>query len=311
VKIDLNNGAFIEIGGELGKYHSLPIDVLVKLAQDLQELVFTLAKYDLPAAESIDLNNFKIELVGFSKGSAVPKFAFSPRSENKSGLFWEVHRNKVNEKFDKLVEVSDTGDYGKIIELYPEPAKRNPIVENLYSFVNSFGNAPVSFVDYDEVTEKIIPIYKIQRFKPAVKKDLLTEIKEITETVGEINEAVGKIKISTRGGKTIRRIIDTYSGKKYSLEYAPDVIVTESKNYVLKYPLRCLFEKEDNYYVIQSEMLGIIGTGLTQDDAENSFAEEFDFIYNRLTTLDDKSLTNHNLLIKNIIMQIIETIEER
>jgi hypothetical protein len=43
VKIDLNNGAFIEIGGELGEYNSLPIDVLVKIAQDLQELILTLA----------------------------------------------------------------------------------------------------------------------------------------------------------------------------------------------------------------------------------------------------------------------------
>ncbi len=311
MKIDLNSGAFIEIGGELGKYNSLPIDVLVKLAQDLQELVFTLAKYDLPTNESIDLNNFKIELVGFTKGSAVPKFAYSPRSENKTGINWQVHRNTVNDKLEKLVEVSDEGDYGRIIELYPEPVKRNPIVENLYSFVNSFGTAPVSFVEYDEVNEKITPIYKINRFKPAVKKELISEIKDVAEAVSETDEAVGKIKISKRDGKITRKIIDIYSGKKFSLEYAPDVIVTETKNYILKYPLRCLFEKEDDYYVIQSEMLGIIGTGLTEDDAEKSFTEEFDFIYNRLKTLDDDSLTNHNRLIKNILIQIIDRIEEK
>ena len=311
MKIDLNSGAFIEIGGELGKYNSLPIDVLVKLAQDLQELVFTLAKYDLPTNESIDLNNFKIELVGFTKGSAVPKFAYSSRSENKTGINWQVHRNTVNDKLEKLVEVSDEGDYGRIIELYPEPVKRNPIVENLYSFVNSFGTAPVSFVEYDEVNEKITPIYKINRFKPAVKKELISEIKDVAEAVSETDEAVGKIKISKRDGKITRKIIDIYSGKKFSLEYAPDVIVTETKNYILKYPLRCLFEKEDDYYVIQSEMLGIIGTGLTEDDAEKSFTEEFDFIYNRLKTLDDDSLTNHNRLIKNILIQIIDRIEEK
>lgn len=311
MKIDFNNGTYIEIGGELGKYNSLPIDVLIKLAQELQELVFTLAKYDLPTTESVDLNNFKIELVGFLKGSAVPKFSFSPRSENKTGLFWEVQRKTVNEKFEKLVEVSNIGDYGKIIELYPEPFKRNPIVENLYSFVNSFGTAPVSFVDYDEVNERITPIYKINRFKPAVKKDLITEIREVLDNVSETDEAVGKIKISKRGGKTTRRIIDMYSGKKYSLEYATDIIVSDTRNYMLKYPLRCLFEKEDDYFIIQSEMLGIIGTGLTEDDAENSFAEEFDFIYNRLNTLDDNSLTNHNRLIRIIITQIIDRIEEK
>ena len=308
MKIDLNSGAFIEIGGELGKYNSLPIDVLIKLAQDLQELVYTLAKYDLPTTESIDLNNFKIELVGFSKGSAVPKFAYSPRTENKSGHHWQVHRNAVNEKFEKLVEVSNTGDYGKIIELYPEPVKRNPIVENLYSFVNSFGTAPVSFVNYDEVSEKITPLYKINRFKPSVKKVLLSEFVEIKEGDSESSDAVGKIKITKRGGKTHRKIIDTYSVSKFSLEYAPVVIIAENTKYFLKYPLRCLFEKEDNYYIIQSEMLGIIGTGLTDNDAEESFAEEFDYLFKRLQSLDTDSLTNHNQLVKNILTHYIEKV---
>ena len=94
-------------------------------------------------------------------------------------------------------------------------------------------------------------------------------------------------------------------------EVCTDIIVSDTRNYMLKYPLRCLFEKEDDYFIIQSEMLGIIGTGLTEDDAENSFAEEFDFIYNRLNTLDDNSLTNHNRLIRIIITQIIDRIEEK
>jgi hypothetical protein len=310
VKIDLNSGAFIEIGGELGKYNSLPIDTLIKIAQYLQELVFTLAKYDLPASEPIDLNNFIIELVGFTKGSAVPKFAFTPRSENKTGIHWQVHRNNVNEKFEKLIEISNTGDYSKIVELYPEPVRRNPIVENLYLFVNGFGSAPVNFIDYDEVSETITPIYKINRFKPAVKKDLIGEVSEGSETDTESDDAVGKIRISKRGAKMYRKIIDTYTGKKFSLEYAPEIIVSGTKKYILKYPLRCLFAKEDNFYIIQSEMLGIIGTGLTEDDAENSFSEEFDYIYQRLDSLSIESLTNHNLLIKSIITQIVEKIEE-
>ena len=67
MKLDLNSGAFIQIGGELGKYNSLPIDILIKIAQDLQELVMTIAKYDLPSSDAINLDNFKIELVDFRK----------------------------------------------------------------------------------------------------------------------------------------------------------------------------------------------------------------------------------------------------
>lgn len=309
MKIDLNSGAFIQISGELGKYNSLPIDTLVKIAQDLQELVFTLARVDLPSTEPIDMNNFKIELVGFKKGSAIPQFAYTPRVEDKTGMYWQVHRNTVNEKFEKLVEISNAGEYGKIVDLYPEPIKRNPIVEKLYSFVNGFGNAPVNFVDYDELNEKATPIYKINRFKSSLKKELISELVEITETNTESDEAVGKIKITVRDGRTHRRIMNTYSGNKFSLEYAPNVIVAGTVKYILKYPLRCLFEKEDNFYIIQSEMLGIIGTGLTEDKAENSFAEEFDFMFNRLNSLEASLLTNHNLLIKNIITQIVEKVE--
>jgi hypothetical protein len=69
----------------------------------------------------IDLNNFKIELVGFRKGSEVPKFAFTERAENKTDIHWQVHRNSVNEKFEKLIEVSNSGDYNQISQLYPEP----------------------------------------------------------------------------------------------------------------------------------------------------------------------------------------------
>lgn len=310
MKLDLNSGTFIQIGGELGRYNSLPIDTLIKIAQDLQELVMTIAKHDLPSSDVINLDNFKIELVDFKKGSAVPRFAFTPRVENKIGHKWEEHRSIVNDKFEKIINISNSGDYNKLIELYPEPIKRNPIVENLYSFVNDFGTAPVNFVDFDEKTQRITPIYKINQFKLASKKELITEIKEIIKQESETDEAVGKIKITKKDGKVNKRIINYYSRSKFSLEYAPKIINIDQTKYILKYPLRCLFEKEEDYYVIQSEMLGIIGTGLTEDEAEKSFAEEFDFVFKRFNSLDNNSLTRHNRLIKDILNQIVETVEQ-
>ena len=290
-------------------FRSLPIETLIKIAQDLQALVMTIAKLDLPSSETINLDNFKIELVDYKKGSAIPKFAFTPRIENKVGHKWQIHRNLVNEKFEKLVEISNSGNYDSLKVLYPEPVKRNPIVENLYSFVNDFGTAPVNFVDIDESTERITPIFKIHRFKPASKKELITEINETQNLELETDEAVGKIKITRKGGKINRKILDYYSNSKFSLEYAPELIIIGQTKYILKFPLRCLFEKEDDYFVIQSEMLGIIGTGMTEDEAEKSFAEEFDFIYKRFNSLDSKSLTNHNRLIKDILNQIVEKVE--
>lgn len=306
MKIDLNNGAFIQIDGEMGRYHTLPIETLIKVAQSFQDLVMSIARFDLETTDPVNMDNFKIELAGFKDGSAVPEFIFSPRAENKVGHNWQIHRNQVTENLTKLAEVSNSGDYYKLRVLYPLPEVRNPIVENFYSFVNTFGSTPVNFAEFNKSTGKVIPISKINRFKPAVKKELITLIEGSERSFSETNDAVGKIKITKRNGKTSKKIMNFYPNSKFSLGYAPSVIVYGQTRYDLKYPLRCLFEKEEDYYVIKSETLGIIGTGLTEDEAEKSFAEEFDYVYRRYNSLNDDSLTKRNKLIKDILNQIIK-----
>lgn len=69
--IDLQKGISLKIEGELGKFQTLPIESLIKIAESLQELVLSIAKYDLPVNEAINLSNFKLELTDFQKGSAV------------------------------------------------------------------------------------------------------------------------------------------------------------------------------------------------------------------------------------------------
>jgi len=309
MKIDFEKGAYIQIGGELGKYNSIPVDCLIKFAQDLQKLIQTIAKYDLPTNEPINLDNFKIELVDFKIGSAVPKFAFSSREENATGQNWQINRKAVSERFEQLIEISDQVDYPKLKILYPEPYKRNLIVQDLYDFANDFGNSPASFVNYDDKQDKIIPVLRINKFKASAKNELITEIKEQEPPIYESGIGVAKIKFTTRGGKTKKNIVDFYTGKNISLEFAPEVIVTKNRKYILKYPLRCLFEKEEDYIIIQSEMLNIIGTGMTDDEAEKAFSEEFDFVYQRFNSLNDESLTEHNKVVKIYINQIVDKIE--
>ena len=98
MNINLEDGTFIEIGGEVGKYNSLPIDYLIQFAISFQELVLDLANIDLPAVNPINPASFNIELIDFKKGSAVPKFAFSQRSEFKTGKDWQLNRKTVGEK---------------------------------------------------------------------------------------------------------------------------------------------------------------------------------------------------------------------
>src|SRR5690606_623287 len=135
---------------------------------------------------------------------------------------------------------------------------------SLYSFVNDFGTAPVNIVDFDDKNGKVVPLYSIKKFKKEIKEKLVTDIILQEQDEKTEDEVVGRIKITHKGSKTKKRILTTYPKEKYSLEYSPKVIVHESTKYILKHPLRCLFEKEDDYFIIHAELLNLIGTGLTE-----------------------------------------------
>ena len=82
----------------------------------------------------------------------------------------------------------------------------------------------------------------------------LEEVQEIKETINPKD-----------------KIIDSHD--EISMSYAPTEIDFNNKRYILNSPLRCLFEKEEDYFIIQSEMLDIIGTGETKEDAELAFKQ--------------------------------------
>lgn len=307
MKINLEEGIDIQVDGELGKYHTLPIDSLIKIAQNLQELIFSIANADIPQDSPIPINSFQIELSGFSPGSAVPKFSYSPREEYKSGFHFQEYRDLVNNKLENLFEISDTGDYSKLLQLYPEAEKRTPIVENLYTFANGLGSTPVRVVKM--IDGSFVPLYGIKKFKQGVKEALVIKFEPREIELTENGEAVARVKITRKRGRVRKTIMNLYTQDKYSIEYAPNIIVCGSNKYILEHPLRCLFEKEDDYYVIHSEMLDIIATGYSQDEAEDAFGAEFEYVYQLLNSHSDTQLTKHNLFIKNAINKLVKSIE--
>jgi hypothetical protein len=94
---DLEKGISFKIEGELGKYQTLPIDALIEIAESFQNLVLSIAKNDLSSDNSIDYNNFKIELDDFTKSSSVPSFIFTPRIQHTTSDYKE-QRNLINTK---------------------------------------------------------------------------------------------------------------------------------------------------------------------------------------------------------------------
>ena len=299
----------IQIGGEIGKFNSLPVDYLVEIAKNLQNLLQTIAKVSVSDGDTIDLNNFKVELVGFTSGSAVPSFAFTNRIQTTFGQGIDRQRQTVTNKFEELLEVADNGDFGKIKVLYPEGYRRNEIVDSLYGFTKSFGTAPVNIVDIETKNNEkhIVPLYKVRKLNKESKEALTVQIIENKDPEIYEDISIRKVKTIVKNGAKSTKTLEEYSNKKASLSYAPSIIVHEDTIYELTSPLRCLLEKEDDYHVITCELLDIVGTGMTIDEAENSFSQEFDFIYNRYNQLDNTKLTKRLQAIKTILNIIVKS----
>jgi hypothetical protein len=115
--------------------------------------------------------------------------------------------------------------------------------------------------------------------------------------------------IETIAGKARINVKEFYPRQQYSLSYSPTTISVNNKKYILNYPLRCLFDKEKDYYIISNEQLDIIGTGLSQKDAETNFNEEFDYLYVRLNSLVDNQLSNRLLKTKSVLNSYVKAIQ--
>lgn len=300
---DLEKGISFKIEGELGKYQTLPIDALIKIAESFQNLVLSIAKYDVSSDNSIDYNNFKIELTNFTKSSAVPTFVFTPRIQLTTSDYKE-QRAIINSKLTQLIHIADKGDYSKIKDCYISVEGRNEIIENLYGFTTSFKNSPTTIFDKDN----LLLNFKVKKFKPEVKNKLLTKVINLDEDKTEHN-AIARIRVTTTGKKSSNKIQEIISDKIHTIAYSPDVLNINDKQYILNFPLHCSFIKEANYYVIKNELIDITATGLTIDEVEINFNEEFDFIYTRLNNLDNSKLslriqnikTAINLFVKEVI----------
>lgn len=285
INFDLEKGISFKIEGELGKYQTLSIDALIKIADTFQNLILSIAKNDLSSDTAIDYNNFKLELNDFTKSSAVPSFVFTQRIQHTTSDYKE-QRNVINSKLTQLLEIADNGDYTKIKDCYISSNSRNDIVENLYEFTNSFNGSPTTIFGNDNLSLN----FKVKKFKSEVKKNLLTKVIDLAEEKTEHN-AIARIKVTTKGKKSSKIIQEIVSEKSHNIAYSPEIINVNQKQYLLNFPLHCSFHKEDDYYVIINELIDITATGVSIEDVEINFNEEFDFLFTRLNELDKSKLS--------------------
>ena len=81
----------------------------------------------------------------------------------------------------------------------------------------------------------------------------------------------------------------------------------QTKQYIFNFPIHCSFVKEEDYYLIKNELIDITATGLTSDEVEQNFNEEFDYLYTRLNELDNSKLS---IRLQNIKLAINLFIKE-
>lgn len=303
MSVDIKHDITFKIEGEMGRYNTLPIDALIKISQSFQNLILSLAKHDIPDDEPIDLNNFKIELSGFQAGSAVPSYVYTQRV-TPTIIDFEKQKDLVSQKLNVLLDIADKGSYSELRGLYPEPLKRNEIVNNLYAFSSSFGDSPVSIFDKSNPSKK----YKIVKFKPEQKNELLGIVKDLKIEEEKQEIRLGLVQIKTKGDKEKLSIQETYPVENHSLAYCLDEININNRKYIFHYSLVSIFEKEDGYYVVRNNQLDLIGTGESEIDAQHSFIEEFDYLFNKLNSLDDSKISKHLLRVKYILNDIVKEV---
>lgn len=308
--IDLTKGISIQVEGEAGKYHTLRVKDLIEIAKNLENLVLAIAKSDIDTGDAIDLDNFKIELAGFSPGSAVTTWVSTPRIQMPLADLYK-QQEVVSKQFDKIMRVANRGHYTELKQLYPDAVRRNEVVGALYAFRNSVPDAPMAVVEpAKRKGAKPKKIYAIKPFRKEVRELLTTRVvepkKEGTESI-----AVARLKLVTndKGRIVSTKRLEMFEKENTSVAWVPPVIVHEGRAYVLRNSLACIVEHEDKVYSITNDLLGIIGTGADMDEAEASFSEEFDFIYRRYTAMPDKKLAPHLVEVKRMLQHMVTGIE--
>jgi len=204
-----------------------------------------------------------------------------------------------------LFEVANSGDYLSLKKIYKKKVARNEIATKMHDFVNSFGDSPVEIVGGGKTMKRL---FKVQKFKSHIKNELIEKpAKSMEEKVEET--IVGSIKVTREGGKVVRKkVVEIYDDEHTSLSYSTNEILGNSLKYELNHALRCLFVKQDDFYIIQNELLDIIGTGNSQTEAEYNFFKAFDYCYMRYNN-PKITLSRRLIGIRDILRGIVKNVK--
>jgi hypothetical protein len=303
LEANIINGVYLRVGGDAGKTNGLPWNILENMFGHLQELISLLAKYELETAQSPNLKDFEIELYDFKPGSAVPAFRLVPKIQTALLPIINEQKNVVAQKFDQLMSYANDGAYEKFFSPEQLPEVKHDIAEELYGFILSTGNSPISIVKPVNGNGQFKENYKVPKFTKHQSETLLKP--KVRRAKGLEPEQI--FALIQRVGKK-RTIVDLYENKDTILSVAPLNIIGENKIYHLHTPLLCTVHKEDGNFIIENEMLDLYAAGENIDDAEHDLYKEFDESYQLLNSMPDSQLSERLLRAKKMMSSYIKEI---
>ncbi|MBL7817642.1 MAG: hypothetical protein JNL70_21730 [Saprospiraceae bacterium] len=285
MKLNLEDGIFIQVAGTIGQYNTLPIEILVKLMENMQNLLQNIAISVLDETEGIDLNQIKVELCDFKAANgAVPKLKYSPRHQQKVvAADFDKQRAVISKEFENLISVSN--EPRKLTEYlrvrFRDVERRNNIVQLFHAFSNAAGTSPMAVVQFDEHNQPT-PLYPVRRMTIGQRDALLIDVKQ-SEPVMEHETVFRKVQITKVNGKVMgkSKILAEYMvNAATEISYSFKNLNYEERSYELHSALHCKVERdEEDNYIIKSEMLNIEGKAETEDEAAKAFEAAFDTLY--------------------------------
>lgn len=306
MEANILEGVYIRVGGKAGETNGLAWHILESMFGHLQSLIASLAKYELKTDASPNLREFEIEIFDFKPGSAVPAFRLVPKPQRELIPIVEEQKIVVANRFDELMQFANQDRYEKFFQEGHLPEVRYEIAEDLYGFIHSAENSPLTIVEPAITRDgRVIykDIYKVPRFNKEQSEYLLRpRTRRKAEKPEEIYGLIQRV------GKR-RKIISVFENKDTVLSVSLPEIVLPDKTYYLHSPLICTVEKEDEHYIIQNEMLDLYAAGNTIDEAEYDLCNEFDESYSHLNSLKDEELSERLLRAKNMLNSFIKEIK--
>jgi hypothetical protein len=307
MEANILEGVYIRVAGKAGETQGLAWHIVESMFGHLQSLIASLAKYELDTDGSPNLKEFEIEIFDFKPGSAVPAFRLIPKSQKELIPLLEKQKVVVANKFDELMSYANKDGYEKFFQKEHLPEVRYEIAEDLYGFIHSADNSPLSIVEPVVTKEGKLSyrqIYNVPRFSKEQSEYLLAP-KKRRKSAEEPEEIYGLIQ---RVGKR-RKIISVFENKDTVLSVSLPQIVLPDKTYYLHSPLICTVEQEDGHYIVQNEMLDLYAAGNSIDEAEYDLCIEFNDTYEHLKSLPDKDLSERLLRAKTMLNSYIKEIK--